>query len=249
MRFGDEEMRDGVDIDAATFYARLRTSPVMPTTSQPTPGAFAAVYSELLAEPEDAVVSIHIAQTWSGTLQSATLAAKDFGGRVRCVDSRSVSAAMQFLVRAAVRDAAAGSPPDEIVANTASRSGRLRVWVMLDTLTFLHRGGRIGRARALVGSVLNIKPVVELVDGEVHDRFKARRQALGLERMLDWAAAEGPVEMVAMMSSSAHPLAETLRSRLRAAYPELELHTGELGPVVGTYAGPGSIGMALLRGA
>ncbi|HET9050165.1 MAG TPA: DegV family protein, partial [Candidatus Dormibacteraeota bacterium] len=89
----------------------------------------------------------------------------------------------------------------------------------------------------------------ELVDGEVRDRFKARRPLQGVERMLEWAAGTGPVEMVAMMSSSDHPLAETLRGRLRAAYPELELLAGELGPVVGTYAGPGSIGIALLRAA
>ena len=247
VRFGDEELRDGVDIDAPRFYERLRTSTVNPTTSQPTPGDFSEVYAKLLGAPDDHVVSIHIAQTWSGTVQSASLAAKDFDGRVRCVDSHSVSAGIQFLVRAALRDVASGCDVDEVVRNCEDRRGRLRMWVMLDTLTYLQRGGRIGRARALVGSVLNIKPVLELRDGVAHDRFKARRPQQGMERMLAWAEEQGPAEMVGTMSSHDHPLSEALRGRLRAAYPELELLSGELGPVVGTYAGPGSLGLALLR--
>lgn len=247
MRFGDEELRDGVDIDAPAFYERLRTSTVNPTTSQPTPKDFEEVYASLLTGADDHVVSIHIAQTWSGTVQSATLAAKEFAGRVHCIDSHSVSAGIQFLVRAALRDIANGCDVDDVVRNCEDRRDRLNIWVMLDTLTYLQRGGRIGRARALVGSVLSIKPVLELCDGVAHDRFKARRPQQGMEKMLEWALAKGPAEMVATMSSHDHPLSDELRSRLRAAYPEIELLSGELGPVVGTYAGPGSLGLAVLR--
>lgn len=247
VRFGDEELRDGVDIDAPTFYGRLRTSTVNPSTSQPTPKDFEAVYASLLEGPDDRIVSIHISQTWSGTVQSASIAAKEFGGRVHCVDSHSVSAGIQFLVRAALRDVASGCDVDEIVQNCEDRRDRLRIWVMLDTLTYLQRGGRIGRARALVGSVLSIKPVLELCDGVAHDRFKARRPQQGMEKMLEWALAQGPAEMVGTMSSHDHPLSADLRSRLHAAYPEIELLSGELGPVVGAYAGPGSLGLAVLR--
>jgi DegV family protein with EDD domain len=247
VRFGDEELRDGVDIDTDAFYARLRTTTVNPTTSQPTPSEFADVYRALLAAPDDQVVSLHIAQTWSGTIQSATLAAKDFEGRVRCVDSHSVSAGLQFLVRGALRDIGSGADADEVVRNCEGRSGRIRVWVMLDTLTYLQRGGRIGRARALVGSVLNIKPVLEITHGEARDKYKARRPQQGMDKMLEWAAAEGPAEMVGMMSSLDHPLAGAMREALSTAYPELEILSGELGPVVGTYAGPDSLGLALLR--
>lgn len=247
VRFGEEELRDGVDIDATTFYARLRTSKVNPATSQPTPGDFGEVYRRLCAGPDDRVVSIHISQKWSGTIQSATLAAAEFDGRVVTVDSASVSAGLQFLVRAARGDAERGCDVDEIVKNCTDRSARVRIWVMLDTLTYLQRGGRIGKARALMGGVLNIKPVLQLIDGEAHDRWKVRAPKQGMEKMLEAAAGEGPLEQIALMCSHDHPLAAETERRLSEMYPELEIYSGELGPVVGTYGGPGSLGVAMLR--
>ncbi|TMD00965.1 MAG: DegV family protein [Chloroflexi bacterium] len=247
VRFGEEQFRDGVDLDADAFYARLARGGISPTTSQPSPEDFAAVYRELLREPGDRVLSIHISQKLSGTLQSATLAAQELEGRVSAVDSGSVSMGIQFLVRAALRDLAAGADVDTVVRNTEARRSRLVVYVLLDTLTYLHRGGRIGAAQAFLGGVLNVKPLLRIAGGVVHPQARVRNRRQGIDRMLALLAEAGPLEAVGTMHSGAPRLLEEVRPRLTAAYPELELGTGQIGPVVGTYAGPGAIGAACLR--
>ena len=247
VRFGDEQFRDGVDLDADAFYARLAKGGTTPTTSQPSPEDFAAMYRELLREPGDRVLSIHISQKLSGTLQSATLAAQEQDGRVSAVDSGSVSMGIQFLVRAALRDVAAGVDADTVVRNTEARSSRLVVYVLLDTLTYLHRGGRIGAAQAFLGGVLNVKPLLRISGGEVHPQARVRNRRQGIDRMLSLLTEAGPLEEVGAMHSGAPQLLEEVRPRLTAAYPELDLRTGQIGPVVGTYAGPGGIGVACLR--
>lgn len=246
VRFGDEQFRDGVDLDAEAFYARLARGG-SPTTSQPSPEAFSTVYRELLASPGDRVLSIHISQKLSGTLQSATLAARDHGDRVHVVDSGSVSMGIQFLVRAALRDVADATDVDTIVRNTEARRDRLVVYVLLDTLTYLHRGGRIGAAQAFLGGVLSVKPLLRVADGEVHPQARVRNRRQGIDRMLALLAEAGPLEAVGTMHSGAPELLEEVRPRLLAAYPELDVSTGQIGPVVGTYAGPGGIGAACLR--
>lgn len=247
VRFGDEQFRDGVDLDADAFYARLARGGTSPTTSQPSPEAFASVYRELLAGPDDRVLSIHISEKLSGTLQSATLAARDLDERVRVVNSGSVSMGIQFLVRAALRDVAAGVDVDTIVRNTEARRERVVVYVLLDTLTYLHRGGRIGAAQALLGGVLNVKPLLRVAAGEVHPQARVRNRRQGIDRMLALLAEAGPLEAVGTMHSGARRLLDEVRPRLGAAYPELQIITGQIGPVVGTYAGPGGIGAACLR--
>ncbi len=247
LRFGDEAFSDGVDIDADTFYRRLPAANPLPVTSQPTPNDFTEAYRRLLAAPDDRVVSIHISSKWSGTVQSASLAAQDFEGRVAVVDSLSVSAGMQMLLRAALRDAAASADMDTIVRNTEVRRDRVFVYVMLDTLTYLQKGGRIGRAQALLGGVLNVKPILRLTGGEVQPQARARNRQQGIGKLLELVAAEGPLESVGMMTSGGGDPGGEARRRLHEAYPELELHEGVLGPVVGVYAGPGAIGMVGLR--
>ncbi len=155
VRFGEEQFRDQVDLSGAEFYARLQSSSVNPTTSQPAPPAFAEVYQRLLAEGAEGVVSIHIGPKLSGTLQSATLAAREVDeARVRPVDGGTVSIGLQFLVSAALRDIAAGCDLDEVVKNVELRRERVAIYVVFDTLTYLQRGGRIGRAKAFVGGIL-----------------------------------------------------------------------------------------------
>jgi DegV family protein with EDD domain len=247
VRFGDQQFRDGVDLGSADFYARLARGGTSPTTSQPSPEAFASVYRELLASPGDRVLSIHISQKLSGTLQSATLAAQDHPGRVDVVDSGSVSMGIQFLVRAALRDRAGGADADTVVRTTEARVGRVVVYVLLDTLTYLQRGGRIGAAQAFLGGVLSIRPLLRIAAGEVHPQARVRNRRQGIDRMLALLAEAGPLEAVGTMHSGAPTLLEEVRPRLVAAYPELELGAGEIGPVVGTYAGPGAVGVACLR--
>lgn len=247
VRFGEEQFRDGVDLDAGGFYARLARGGTSPTTSQPSPEAFASVYRELLAGSDDRVLGIHISQRLSGTLQSATLAAREHEGRVHVVDSGSVSMGIQFLVRAALDDLAGGSDVDTIVRNTEARQARVVVYVLLDTLTYLHRGGRIGAAQAFLGGVLSVKPLLRVAAGEVHPQARVRNRRQGIDRMLALLAEAGPLEAVGTMHSGAPELLEEVRPRVVAAYPELEIGTGQIGPVVGTYAGPRAVGVACLR--
>lgn len=247
VRFGEEELRDGVDLDADGFYARLADDPRPPTTSQPSPEAFAAVYRELLRDPDAAVVSVHISAKLSGTVQSATLAAGDYPGRVYVVDSGSVSVGIQFLVRAAVRDLALGADLDAVVTLAQERRRRVVTYVLLDTLTYLQRGGRIGRAAAFLGGVLNVKPLLRVEDGEVHPEARVRNRAQGMARLYELVAAAGPLEALGTMHGGAPELLEEMRRGLGLRYPGLDLVTGQLGPVVGTYAGPKAIGVALLR--
>jgi len=249
VRFADQQFRDGVELSADDFYARLRTDPVTPTTSQPSPEDFGEVYRRLLAGPDDVVVSVHISAKLSGTLQSASLAAQEFAGKVTVIDSGSASVGIQFLVRAALRDLAGGADVATVVKNMEARRGRVGIFVLLDTLTYLQRGGRIGRAQALLGGVLNVKPLLRVSDGEVLPQARVRSRQQGIARMLELVAAEGPLEAVATMHSGAPQLLDDVRRRLTAAYSELDLIAGQLGPVVGTYAGPEAIGVAFLRAA
>jgi DegV family protein with EDD domain len=246
VRFGEEQFRDGVDLGADGFYSRLARGGTSPTTSQPSPDAFASVYRELLQDPDDQVLSIHISQKLSGTLQSATLAAREHEGRVHVVDSGSVSMGIQFLVRGALRDRAAGADVATVVRNCEARRERVTVYVLLDTLTYLHRGGRIGAAQAFLGGVLSVKPLLR-VAGEVHPQARVRNRRQGIDRIVALLAEAGPLEAVGAMHSGAPELLDEVRARLVAAYPELDLTTGEIGPVVGTYAGPRAVGVACLR--
>jgi DegV family protein with EDD domain len=247
VRFGDDQFRDGVDLDAESFYARLARGGTTPTTSQPAPEDFAAVYRELLSDPDDRVLSVHISPKLSGTLQSATLAASELEGRVSVVDSGTISMGIQFLLHAALRDLEAGSDADTVVRNTEARRGRVVTYVLLDTLTYLHRGGRIGAAQAFLGGVLNVKPLLRVADGEVHPVARVRNRRQGIDRMLALLAEAGPLEAVGTMHSGAGELVDEISPRLVAAYPELKLRTGQIGPVVGTYAGPKALGVACLR--
>ena len=248
VRFGDEQLLDGIDIDAATFYERLTSSSVMPTTSQPSPEQFAAVYRELLRDDGDEVVSLHISAKLSGTLQSANLAAQEFpAGRVHVVDSMSVSAGIQLLVQLAARKRDGGADAATVVRNLESARTRTRVYVLLDTLTYLQKGGRIGRAQAFLGGVLNVKPLLQIEHGEVEPVARVRSRQQGLARMVELIRGCGPLESVSMMHTTALDAATDLRSRLTALLPEMEVPLGQLGPVVGTYGGPGLVGVAILR--
>jgi DegV family protein with EDD domain len=246
VRFGDEQFRDGVDLGPDAFYQRLPTTTVQPSTSQPTPEQFAEVYRRHVSAG-DSVVSVHISAKLSGTLQSANLAAQQFpAGAVRVVDSMTVSAGMQFLVRGAIRDVARDCTADVVEQRVISRRARVRVYVLLDTLTYLQRGGRIGRAQSFLGGILNVKPLLRVRDGEVHPEARVRSRQQGIAKLVAIAAAQGPCEGLAAFHCGAPELLKMIEPALRAAHPEVELISGQLGAVVGTYSGPGGVGIALL---
>ncbi len=249
VRFGDEQFRDGVELRPDQFYQRLASTSVQPSTSQPTPDQFADVYRGHV-EAGDTVVSVHLSAKLSGTIQSASLAAKEFpAGSVRVVDSTTVSAGMHFLVRGALDDARAGCDAAEVERRVIARRDRVEVYVLLDTLAYLARGGRIGRAQSLVGGILSVKPLLCVRDGEVHPQARVRSRQQGIAKIVEIAAARRPLEGLAVFHCGAPELLGLIEPSLRADHPGIELIVGQLGAVVGTYSGPGGVGIALLRAA
>ena len=250
VRFGEEQFRDGVDIDADGFYAKLERSNVQPKTSQPSPEAFATLYRTLLANPDDEVVGLHISAKLSGTLQSAQLAAQDFDPqRIHLVDTQSVSGGLQLLVLAALDDIKAGAAAATVAANATERRSRLSILVLLDTLTYLHRGGRIGRAQALVGGLLNVKPLIAVREGEVVPLARVRNHSKGIDMIVEGIRERLPLERLALFHAAAAQTLAILQTRLAAAMPDVNAVLGRIGPVVGAYSGPGGVGIACIAAA
>jgi len=247
VRFGDEQYRDGVDIDPDQFYAKLEQTGVHPTTSQPSPEVFATLYKSLLADPDDQVVGLHISAKLSGTLQSATLAAQEFDpGRIHLVDTESVSGGLQLLVRAALDDIRAGDPANVVAEKAARRRSKVTIVVLLDTLTYLHRGGRIGRAQAFVGSLLNVKPLIGVRDGEVVPLARLRSRSKGIDMIVEQVRGCLPLRSLAEFHAAAADSMGDLEARLSAAVSNVTAVLGRIGPVVGAYSGPGGLGVACL---
>lgn len=245
VRFGDESFRDYVELGPPEFYARLREAPLPPTTSQPTPADFAEVYAQL--REFDRVYSLHIAGRLSGTVESARTAATEFGDRIRIADTETASAAVAMLGLAIQRRLERGSIDDEIDALVAAHRSRSRLVFTLDTLDYLARGGRIGRASAWAGELLKVKPILTIRDGEVLPVKRVRGNRRAFQEFI--SAFEGgsddrPELRVAIAHADAPSRAEALEEMVRRTRPsaELELVT-TLGPVVGTHAGPGTVGL------
>jgi DegV family protein with EDD domain len=247
VRFGDEQYRDGVDIDADQFYAKLEQTGVHPTTSQPSPEVFAALYRTLLSDPDDHIVGLHISAKLSGTLQSATLAAQEFDpGRIHLVDTESVSGGLQLLVRAALDDISAGDPAAVVAEKATRRRSKVTIVVLLDTLTYLHRGGRIGRAQAFVGSLLNVKPLLGVRDGEVVPLARLRSRSKGIDMIVEHVRTCLPLRSLATFHAAAVESMVDLEARLSVVVSNVTAVLGRIGPVVGAYSGPGGLGVACL---
>ena len=245
VRFGDESFRDYVELSPEEFYARLRRAPETPTTSQPTPGDFLAVYEELAAFQR--ILSIHIAGKLSGTIESARAAARELGDdRVRAIDSESASAAIAMLGLAVQRRLERGTTDEEIDALVARFKESAAILFTVDTLEYLARGGRIGRARAWAGELLNIKPILSIADGEVLPvkRVRGNRKAfLEFASAFESSTTDRPSLRVGIAHAEAPEKADALRQMVRDKRPAAEIEVvTTLGPVVGAHAGPGTVG-------
>jgi DegV family protein with EDD domain len=241
--FGEESFRDGVDLTAGEFFDRLRRADRLPTTSAPSPGDFAAVY-ERLSHECDGAVSIHISGELSGTVEAARVGARSVEGfPVHVVDSRCLTVPVAFLCRVA----AEAPSLEDAVRRAEERVPRQRILALLDTLRYLEMGGRIGRARALLGTMLDLKPILGMVDGRVAplDRVRTRRKAI--PRLLELLRGDLPVERLAVMHAQAPEDAERIRAELAAQVPDVEVEVGEIGPVLGTHVGPGAVGLTYLK--
>ena len=247
IRFGEEQFLDGVDLDSDSFYAKLASSSIHPTTSQPTPEQFTRAYTPLLENPADQIVSLHISGKLSGTLQSAHIARQELDAdRIHLVDTETVSAGLQFIVTAATEDVAGGADAATVAQRAQDRRSKVTIYVLLDTLTYLQRGGRIGRAQALIGSLLGVKPLLTVKEGEVGPQARVRSRRQGVEMIGELLQERLPLRRVAAFHCGAPELLPVLEKRLRAALPGVEIVTGQVGPVVGVYTGPGGLGIAAL---
>jgi len=246
VRFGDESYRDYVDLGPDQFYARLRRSPVTPTTSQPTPGDFLATY-EGLAEHYERILSLHIAGRLSGTFQSATTAGEMLGGgKVRTIDTETASAAIAMLALAIQRRLDVGSSDEEVDALVSRYRAAHGLLFTVDTLEFLQRGGRIGRARAMAGQLLNVKPILSIREGEVVPVKRVRGSQRALDEIvgeLEQAAEDAPSLRIGIAHAEAPDRAETLERMVRERRPQAQIEVQtSLGAVVGAHAGPGTVG-------
>ncbi|MBF8267182.1 MAG: Fatty acid-binding protein DegV [Dehalococcoidia bacterium] len=246
--FGTQVYRDGVDISGNEFYQRLMASPRLPTTSQPSVGSFLELYQEL-GETTDQVISVHISSKLSGTLNSATLAREQYRGacRIEIVDSQQACMGLGLIAVAAARAARQGASLDEVVKETQRAIHQVRFFGLLDTLEYLEKGGRIGKAQAFVGSLLHIKPILMVRDGECQPLERARTRGKGIERLCELAQEHMPLEDLAVVYTTTREEAEALARRLQPCLPKAEVILSQVGLVVGTYLGPGVMGIALRR--
>jgi DegV family protein with EDD domain len=241
-----QTFRDKLDLSAAEFYRRLRTSKTLPKTGAPSLAAFESVFREQLKE-HDAVICINLAAGLSGTFDVAHRAAESVDPqRIWVLDSGSVSIGIGWLAEIAVTLASDGMPPAEIAQQLEQAKGRLRILALLETLTFLQRGGRIGRAAALAGTLLSVKPILSVRDGEVAPVERVRTMSGALRRLVELVGAEGPIERLGVIDADSATNAREVENLLKARYPEVDIDRGELGPVVGTHGGPGVIGVGIL---
>jgi len=249
--WGDETFRDGVDIMPAEFYARLENSKIMPSTSQVTPGTFQEMFAELI-DQDCQILAVLLSPSLSGTVASAMQARGMFSNvDVEIVESNSTAMALGFQVLAAAKAALEGCSLDECKALAEKACQHTGVVFAVDTLEFLHRGGRIGGGSRFLGTALNIKPILEVVNGHVEAIERVRTRKKSLTRLMELTeeriAGRKPVHL-AVLHANAEAEAKELIDQCSARFDASELFFTEVSPVIGTHAGPGTVGLAFIAG-
>lgn len=248
VHFGDETYRDGVDLDGPTFYEKLASSPVMPSTSTPSPGLFEEVYRGLVRDGATGILALHIGSDLSGTYQAsrsaADLVSSELAVPFAVYDTRLVSGAIGLPAEMLAREAAQGASLDQLKQHAESVFPRTRLFAALETLEYLKRGGRIGAAQAFVGTLLSMKPILEVRDAKVVPVERVRTRSKAQEKVGELVQQLGPLEALAVIASDDATAAqfETVARR----FYQGEIKCFSLGPVVGTHAGPGAGGFAAI---
>jgi len=242
--FGKETFRDRVDMTSNEFFTRLAASTSLPTTSAPSPGEFAEVYRRL-AQDHDGCISIHIGTRLSATAEAARVGAQAVEGfKVNVIDSQTVSMPMAFLCRVAAQC----NSLDEATAAVEQRVKKCRVLALLDTLRYLEMGGRLSRAQAMIGTMLDLKPLLLVSENaEIKPVDRVRTRSRAIPRMVEFFRSEMPVETVAVMHAQAKDEAEQIAGELRRELPDLEIPIGQIGCVLGTHTGPKALGLVYLK--
>jgi len=246
VRFGEKVYHDRVDISEDEFYQRLLHDPVHPSTIQPTPQDFANVYQKLSPEA-DGIVSIHISAKLSGTCNSA-LQGKEMiekGCPIEVVDSQTTSMGLGLIDIAAATVAKAGGGLPTVMEEVKQAIPNIHLLFLLDTLEYLLRGGRIGKAKALLGSILNVKPVLILKDGEVVPAGQVRSRAKGIDRLFDFAKSASNIQDLAVMYNTTPDEAQALGERMGTIFTREQIKLARVGPMLGVHTGPGALAVAL----
>jgi DegV family protein with EDD domain len=246
--FGEQAYRDGIDLGAAEFYAKLTSTPTMPTTSAPAPAHFEQAYRDAIATGATGILEISISSALSNTYAAAKHAAEtvtaDTRVPIEVVDSRTVSMGFGLPAVTVAEQARQGMRLAELKARAESILNRVRLYATLDTLEFLQRGGRIGRAQAIAGTLLSMKPILQVRDGQVLPLERVRTRGKAMERIGQVVEQLGPLEAMAIVGSdeaSRQMLVETVQR-----FWSGPIATAGLGPVVGTHAGPGAAGVVAI---
>ena len=247
--WGDERFRDGVDIDPPTFYRRLRVDKTFPTTSQPSAGEFIDFFRRVAAaNGTDTIVGVYISSGISGTVASAELAKAQLPElNITIIDSLATSMSLGFIVLAAARAAAAGQSLDEVVTIAEEMRNRVHILFTVDTLKYLHRGGRIGGAKRFLGTALNIKPLLHLEDGLVEPLAQVRTKRKAIARMLEIAAERlGGKRMAeaAVLNVDCPKEGEAVIEQVKERFGISTVYRTTVSPVIGTHVGPGTVGIA-----
>jgi DegV family protein with EDD domain len=246
LRFGNQVYRDHVDINEDEFYKRLLNSPVHPNTAQPTPQDFADVYRGL-CEEADSIISIHLSSKLSGTFNSAVQGSKMISRPcpIELIDSQTVSIALGLIVIQAAKMARSGMALKQIVEKLSYIINSVHILMLLDTLEYLAKGGRIGKAKALIGSLLNVKPLLTVRDGELVPSGQVRTRSKGTDILFDFVKKAGEIQDLAVLYSTTPDEAHALAERVSSLFPEDHVILARLGPALGVHGGPGVLAIAL----
>lgn len=246
--FGDQEFRDGIDLSGDEFYHKLTSSPVTPTTSAPSVGTFQEAYRKVISEGADAVLEISLANklsaTYGNAVQAARVVSAETGVPIELIDSGTVSGGFGVPAEIVAQEARQGASLEQVKAHAQSMLSRVHLFAALDTLEYLKRGGRIGGARALLGSLMNVKPLVEVRDGQVLPLENVRTRSKAQERIGQLAAQQGEIEAIAVVRSNDEVGQQF--NRIVRTFWSGPIYEYVLGPVVGTHAGPGAGGIAVV---
>jgi len=250
VRFGSEAYRDGVDLSTEEFYRKLASSKTLPSTAAPSPGEIAAVYDKL-AEETDEILSIHLSSKYSATYEVALRAREQMKKtcRVEIIDSLSAIMGEGLMVTTAAQEAQAGASLEEIADMVKQALPKTQVRMTFDTLEYLRRGGRIGRAQALLGGLLRVNPIAGIKDGETHPVGRERSRSKAIEWLYNFVAgfAKKPVRGLAVEYATAFEEAEGLVRRLTPLFPQIPIYVSTVSPVVGTHVGPGVLSVSVLE--
>jgi DegV family protein with EDD domain len=247
VRFGETEFKDGVDLSADEFYRRLEAGDDYPATAVPSIGEFVELY-ERVGKGASGIISIHVSSKVSGTYNAAVQGAREAnaGCPIEVVDSLQASMGIGLMALVASRAAATGADLPTIVSAVADASSRVKCTTLLDTLEYLQKGGRIGKAQALVGTLLSFKPMIEVTDGLVHPFARPRSRKKGVARLIERVRELAPVDQLVILHSTTPDEANDLRAQL-ADLTDTEPIIARYGPGLGTYVGPGALGVGVLR--